>query len=197
MAKGLKTKTRNAVIFVCLAAAWLAFDAVTKAFFEAEAIAASSGVSGVFHFRLVHNTGGAWGIFGDSTFILGIIALLVCIVLALYVFVFAKQVNLLQVVGLALVFAGGLGNAISRFTLGYVVDFIELGFIDFPVFNIADIGVTCGVVMFLLGLLLAWRHEGKHAAQDAGRIEDATGFVRADKEEPTEEFLESDDGGRR
>ena len=53
--------------------------------------------------------------------------------------------------------AGGIGNALDRFTLGYVVDFIETTFIDFPVFNVADIGVTCGFVLFVLGLLLSFK----------------------------------------
>lgn len=55
---------------------------------------------------------------------------------------------------MGLVAAGGIGNAIDRFALGYVVDFIQPLFIDFPVFNVADIGVTCGFVLLVLSLLL-------------------------------------------
>ena len=62
--------------------------------------------------------------------------------------------------------AGGIGNALDRFTLGYVVDFIEPVFIDFPVFNVADIGVTCGFVLFLAGMLLSW-HRGDRADAQA------------------------------
>ena len=57
------------------------------------------------------------------------------------------------------VVAGGLGNAIDRFALGYVVDFIEPVFIDFPVFNVADIGVTCGFVLFFAGMLWSMRKD--------------------------------------
>ena len=46
--------------------------------------------------------------------------------------------------------AGGLGNAYDRFFTGYVVDFINVTFMDFPVFNVADIGVTCGIVAFFV-----------------------------------------------
>ena len=42
--------------------------------------------------------------------------------------------------------------------LGYVVDFVDLSFMDFPVFNIADIGVTCGLVLFLIGWIVRERH---------------------------------------
>ena len=67
--------------------------------------------------------------------------------------------------GAALVVAGGLGNAFDRFALGYVVDFIEPVFIDFPVFNVADIGVTCGFVLFLVGVIVSWRHEDRLSAE--------------------------------
>ena len=60
-------------------------------------------------------------------------------------------------------FAGGLGNAVDRFTLGYVVDFIDPVFIDFPTFNIADIGVTCGFVIFFAALFLRARREEAEA----------------------------------
>ena len=63
-----------------------------------------------------------------------------------------------ELIGLGLVIGGGIGNAIDRFALGYVVDFIDLSFMDFPVFNIADIGVTCGLALFLIGWIVRERH---------------------------------------
>ena len=119
---------------------------------------------GLVRFHLVHNTGAAWGMFGDSTFLLGVMSLVVCVLITVYLFFLSQRPNAAQVVGVALVVAGGLGNAFDRFTLGYVVDFIEPVFIDFPVFNIADIGVTCGFVLFVIGLVL---HERKLAASEA------------------------------
>ena len=93
----------------------------------------------------------------------------------------------LQMAGYALVLAGGIGNAIDRFVQGYVTDFIEFSFIDFPVFNVADIGVTCGFALIVIcyflsatsktarkgdgnGPLGASRH---HAADDEGMRLDA------------------------
>ena len=68
-----------------------------------------------------------------------------------------------ELIGISLVVAGGIGNAIDRFTLGFVVDFIEPTFIDFPIFNIADIGVTCGIILFIVSLLIHERTEAKRA----------------------------------
>ena len=58
-----------------------------------------------------------------------------------------------QLFSVAIVAAGGIGNAIDRFVTGYVVDFICFDFVNFPVFNIADIGVTCGILLLLTNLL--------------------------------------------
>lgn len=51
------------------------------------------------------------------------------------------------------VFAGGLGNMIDRLRLGYVVDMIATEFMDFPVFNVADIFITCGCILLMLHLI--------------------------------------------
>lgn len=70
----------------------------------------------------------------------------------------ARRISWPELIGLGLVIGGGIGNAIDRFVLGYVVDFIDLSFMDFPVFNIADIGVTCGLALFLIGWIVRERH---------------------------------------
>ena len=155
-------RVRNAVVFAVIAAVWIVLDFAVKRFFDGTF--STGGViagpfAGLFQFRLVHNTGAAWGMFGDSTFALGVLSLVVCALLLVYLFVLSPHATVVQTMGLALVFAGGIGNAIDRFAQGYVVDFIEFSFIDFPVFNIADIGVTCGFVIFLFALVLQWRRE--------------------------------------
>ena len=71
----LSNSTRNKrVLFVVLAAAWVALDAFTKAQFHGGVVGrvVFGPVLGLFDFRLIHNTGGAWGIFSDSTFALGV-----------------------------------------------------------------------------------------------------------------------------
>ncbi len=164
--------------FVAVAAVWVAFDRITKAYFEgAFALGQTSpGDFVLFRFRLVHNTGMAWGMFGDSTFALGILSCVVCVAILAAFLLWPRfaghRLTALEAVGLSLVFAGGLGNAIDRFAQGYVVDFIDLTFMDFPVFNIADIGVTCGFVLVVAGWLLADR---ALAARDRADGADAEG----------------------
>lgn len=70
-------------------------------------------------------------------------------------------------VGLAMVAGGAAGNLIDRlfrapsFFLGHVVDFISVG--NFAVFNIADASITCGVLVFIVGVLLEERKEAARA----------------------------------
>ena len=63
------------------------------------------------------------------------------------------------------VFAGGLGNMIDRLRLGYVVDMIATDFMNFPVFNVADIFITCGCILLMLHLVFFnkefWKDEKK------------------------------------
>lgn len=153
---------RNALAMAIVGVAWLVVDVVTKRFFDGGAFEVGEHVAGpffgLFRFTLVHNTGGAWGIFADSTTVLGVVALLVSVALVVFV-IGDRRASLGQAVGAALVAAGGIGNALDRFLQGYVVDFIDFAFMDFPVFNVADIGVTCGLVLLIAATLLAWRRE--------------------------------------
>lgn len=163
--KPTSRRLKNTVIFFVVVALWLLFDIITKQYFNGNYTVGqtiSDPIIGLFRFRLVHNTGAAWGLFGDSTTALGVMSMVVCVIILAYFFFSAAQANRGEVCGLALVLAGGLGNGIDRFGLGYVVDFIEFTFIQFPVFNIADIGVTCGFVIFILGMFVAFKKADLH-----------------------------------
>ncbi len=66
---------------------------------------------------------------------------------------------------IAAVYGGGLGNMIDRVRLGFVVDMIEVEFIDFPVFNLADCFITCGCILLIIRLVFFnkafWKDEKK------------------------------------
>ena len=153
-------------LLIATVVVWVALDQFSKSFFagmQPGGVLAGP-FAGIFDIRLVHNTGGAWGIFSENTTALGIFSLAVCVLLMAYFIWQRKEATTLQTIGIALIIAGGIGNAIDRFAQGYVTDFIEFSFFDFPVFNIADIGVTCGFVLFFLGLLLSRRENPEVSA---------------------------------
>ena len=121
-------------------------------------------IDGVVGFRLVHNFGAAWGSFSGMVIVLVIVSIVLCAIILAYMIYVAKEASVLETVGLALIFAGGLGNMIDRLVRGYVVDFVEPLFIDFPNFNIADRGGSpCGIsqptfIAFLIKFLAASKH---------------------------------------
>lgn len=110
-------------------------------------------IPGIFDFVFVKNTGAAFSILSDNTVLLGIISVIFCIGVAMYWYK-AKPENTLMKLSLMLVFAGAFGNAIDRLARGYVIDFIKTAFMNFPVFNIADIAITCGAVLLAVYLIL-------------------------------------------
>ena len=111
---------------------------------------------GVIDFRLVYNTGAAWGMLeGGRVLFLGIAAVAV-VGMVLYL-IFAHRHAVLQVLGLGMIAGGAVGNAIDRAASGRVVDFIHTLFIDFPYFNIADSAITVGVILFMVALLFGER----------------------------------------
>ncbi len=118
----------------------------------------------------VQNTGAAFGSFSGNTFILagvtGAVILAGIAVLAL-----GKIKGKIPCVCAVMILAGGIGNLIDRIANNYVIDFIETLFINFPVFNFADILVTCGVfiaVVYMIYDSVREYKENKNAASSEG-----------------------------
>ncbi len=118
-------------------------------------------IPGLFDFVYVKNTGAAFSILADNTALLGIISVLFCAGVLVY-WVWKKPQNRILQLALTLLFAGALGNAIDRIFRGFVVDFISAAFIDFPVFNIADIAITAGAVILIIYFLFFDKEEEKN-----------------------------------
>lgn len=101
----------------------------------------------------VENTGAAFSIGQGASLLFVIFALVVF--LASAVWVMRERLPLNLVVSISCVAGGGVGNMVDRLSKSSVTDFLSLHFIDFPVFNVADIFVTCGVICAFL-LYLRW-----------------------------------------
>ena len=96
----------------------------------------------------VQNTGAAFGSFSGNTFVLAGVIIAGIVVLAL-----GRIKGKLPCMCAVMILAGGVGNLIDRIANNYVIDFIETLFIDFPVFNFADILVTCGVFIAVIYMI--------------------------------------------
>lgn len=115
-----------------------------------------------FYFTYTHNYGAAWGIFQGKLNLFFVVSVIATIGIVYY-FIQSLPYQKLMRFGLILVFSGMIGNLIDRIVLGYVrdfIDFIIIGY-DFPIFNIADMAITIGMVLVILEVGLeeykAWK----------------------------------------
>lgn len=144
------------VVFVLVACAVIALDQLTKAAIRAMLVtpgATAGFIPGVLRLELVMNSGAAFSMGEGAGGLYAVLALVIA-VLALGYVAFSKPCGWVQVVSLACIAGGGLGNALDRVTSGLVTDFFATTFMDFPVFNVADIFITCGVAVTLVTFLI-------------------------------------------
>ena len=100
----------------------------------------------------LRNNGAAWSILeGQQWFFV----LTTVIVLAVAIWFWLKNLSKnWYAIGLTLIISGALGNFIDRVRQGYVVDMFQLDFINFPIFNVADILLSIGFVVLFIGILI-------------------------------------------
>jgi len=103
-------------------------------------------------FQSTYNTGAAWSILEGQMLFFIISALIFIIAVSLFDF-FTKNKGKIYFFGFSLMIAGTIGNLIDRISYGYVRDFIKLDFVNYPIFNIADMALVVGAVMFSVYIL--------------------------------------------
>ena len=108
-------------------------------------------IPGVLKLTGVRNTGAAFGLFGGGQW--GLAAVTAVLTLLVLLYIWRARPRGLFGLGLALIAGGALGNLVDRLLQGYVIDFIELLFVRFAIFNVADIAVTCGCTLCVVGVL--------------------------------------------
>lgn len=140
----------------------IVLDQVTKAmiqqsFFLGESIPV---IKNFFSFTYVRNPGAAWGMFGHSSDIIRIPLFFVLPVIASFALIYAawstRNGKLISCLAYSLIFAGAVGNLIDRFSMNYVVDFLDfyIGNSHFPAFNVADSAITIGAILMGIEVLI-------------------------------------------
>ena len=119
-------------------------------------------IFGLLRIHYVQNTGAAWSMFSENTLALAVFSLFVLVLLGVW-FYKTPQAEIGQRLSFVVIMSGALGNMIDRFRLGYVVDFIQLP--HWPVFNVADMLLCCGVAGLAFLLL---KDEFKPKSEEAG-----------------------------
>ena len=146
--------------YLIFAVVWVALDQGVK-FLVRAAIplhTSQTFLPGLFDLTYIRNTGAAFSILRSQTWLLTVlsgIAVVVLLVLLLRRAIPSK----LGMLSLSLLLAGAAGNFIDRLAFGYVTDMFQTTFMNFPVFNVADIGVVIGGFFLVLAVLTAKEEE--------------------------------------
>ena len=106
----------------------------------------------LFRLDFVKNYGAAFNLFSGSRVFLSIISIFFSIIL-IYLILKKNLPKFYNLYSYSFILGGTIGNGIDRIFKGFVIDFINLNFIDFPVFNIADISINIGFIIIIFSRL--------------------------------------------
>lgn len=106
-------------------------------------------IPNVLSFTYIQNTGAAWSILEGKMWFFYIVTIIVIAFLLYYLYTEAKTNKILGII-LSVVLAGTIGNFIDRLVFQYVIDMIKVDFINFPIFNVADMLLTVGVGVLII-----------------------------------------------
>ena len=104
------------------------------------------------NFNLVKNKGAAFSLFSNSTTLLTFTSVFASLVLITLIFKSSHK-SYWNSLGLTYLLGGTIGNGIDRIFKGYVLDFLEISAINFPIFNVADISINIAMACFIIDLL--------------------------------------------
>lgn len=138
------------MIWIIIAILIVVADQVTK-YFVATGMSVGDtafSIGNLIDITYVQNRGAAFSLLSGRLSLLSIISIAFCVLVIIY-WVKKKPTHKLLCTAITMMFAGAFGNGIDRICRGFVVDFFQTTFISFPVFNIADIGITVGAILMV------------------------------------------------
>ena len=142
------TKIQTKLYFLSLSIFIILIDQFTKylMFYNYEKIINKDFL--LFRLDLVKNYGAAFNIFSGNRIFLSLISIIFSILL-IYLILRKNTLNQFEILSYTFILGGTIGNGIDRILKGFVIDFINLNIINFPVFNIADISINIGFIFLL------------------------------------------------
>ena len=113
-------------------------------------------INNFLYLTYVRNTGAAWSILSNNSYVVLGISLLIIVGIIWYIWK-NKIDNRFEKVAYSLVLGGAIGNFINRLFYGYVIDFIDIKIFgyDYPIFNLADVFIVIGVILLII---YSWRN---------------------------------------
>jgi len=162
--------SKRTLFIVILVIVNIALDQISKFWIRAnvEPFSKSEIIGQYFTLHNVENKGSFLGLGSDFNPTVKVILLLVLPVLVLgfvlYQVFTDKSMDKFSLVGFCCIIGGGFANVYDRFLYGQVTDFLHIdlgGSLRTGIFNLADLSVTSGMIMLLIGALLKWRNSKK------------------------------------
>lgn len=144
------------IILILIVLLGVGADMLSKQFLMEKSVI----IEGILSFYPTMNTGGGWSIFSDATLFLTIFSAVAVIGIIVLNFFF-KPKSWVWIISMGLILAGAIGNLIDRIAFGAVRDFIKFDFINFPIFNVADMCLCFGAILLAVYLIFIHKTEEK------------------------------------
>ena len=165
-----KKNLKNILISVAIAVLLVVIDQITK-FLAVKYLSDGSVVTfipGIVNLELTYNTGFAFGLGHGYQYIWAIVSIIGTGVIVYFMKDVSFRNNLIYTIAIILILAGTIGNMIDRiFSIKGVVDFFDLAFMEFAVFNVADSYITVGAVFLCVYVIFIYKDpkEEKHESK--------------------------------
>ena len=109
-------------------------------------------IPNLLNLTLVKNTGAAFSILSNATPFLTFTSVFASLLIITLIYKSPPR-SYWNSIGLAYLLGGTIGNGIDRLFKGFVLDFLEIVPIDFPIFNVADIAINIAIICFIIDLI--------------------------------------------
>lgn len=97
----------------------------------------------------IKNTGAAFSILTSKTTFLIYVSFFVLVGITSWIVYYSKTLSKPEIISVSLLISGVLANLYERMVYGYVLDYIKLNFVSFPIFNFADIAIVSGAILYV------------------------------------------------
>lgn len=143
-------KNKKNLSLIILGIFIVAIDRITKLLLINKEITI---IPNFLNFTYTENNGVAFGIASNNTILIVLMNVIILAIIIKFLRDRFSKTNYIIILSLIMILAGGVGNLIDRIAMGYVIDFINVNILNFPVFNVADISITLGVIMIMIILV--------------------------------------------
>ncbi len=110
-------------------------------------------IPGFIDLTFVKNTGAAFGMFSNSIVFLLIVRIIMATAIIFVLIKYDNRISLFLKISLSFILAGAFGNLIDQIFIGYVRDMFSFSFVEFAIFNVADICITLGTISLISELV--------------------------------------------